>query len=189
MNLEKVKQKLTEQLDIAKTWKQISNNKSYLSEWIDTCEEVLKLLDKVDEPSKPVVPQFVADWIEDAKEYYGDEIDSLRIIYWIGDYISDINSHYEWLGNIENQKLLFNAIANGYEIEKEHKFHVRLKGFVRATSYLNYDVNSKDFFVDNTKLYSCTKVNFTKSWLKDNFPEYEAYNNAGLLEFEEVEDD
>lgn len=189
MNIEKVKQKLTEQLNIAKTWKQISNNKSYLSEWIDTCEEVLKLLDKVDEPSKPVVPQFVADWIEDAKEYYGDEVDPLRIIYWTGDYISDTDSHYEWLENIENQKLLFNAIANGYEIEKEHKFHVKLKGFYRDVSYLNYDVNSKEFFVDTAELDSFTKIKFTPSWLKDNWPEYEAYNNAGLLEFEEVGDE
>ncbi|MBF7119446.1 DUF1642 domain-containing protein [Pediococcus pentosaceus] len=79
-----------------------------------------------DEPKKVIIPQFVADWIEEAKVYYGDEVDPLRIIFWIGDYISDTDSHYEWLGNIDNQELLLNAIANGYEIEKQKKYRVKI---------------------------------------------------------------
>lgn len=142
-----------------------------------------------DEPKKVVIPQFVADWIEEAKVYYGDEVNLLGIVYWIRNYCADIELHYEWLKNIDNQKLLLNAIVNGYEVDNKIEKYVRLKGFAGTISYLNYDVNSKDFFVDTTELDSCTKIKFTKSWLKDNFPEYEAYNNAGLLEFEEVEDD
>ncbi|WP_196479459.1 DUF1642 domain-containing protein [Pediococcus acidilactici] len=64
------------------------------------------------------IPQFVADWIEEAKEHYGSEIDPLKIVYWTGDYISDTDSHYEWLENIYNQKLLLNAVINGYEVKK-----------------------------------------------------------------------
>ena len=73
--------------------------------------------------------------------------------------------------------------------DKEIEKYVRLKGFLKTNGYLNYDVNFEKFFVDNTEPDSCLKIKFTKSWLKDNWSEYEAYNNAGLLEFEKVEDD
>jgi hypothetical protein len=142
-----------------------------------------------DEPKKVIIPQFVADRIEEAKEHYGSEIDPLKIVYWAGSHIIDTDSHYEWLENIHNQELLFNAIANGYEVENEIEKYVRLKGFAGTASYLNYDVTFEEFFVDTTELDGCTKIKFTKRWLKDNWSEYEAYNNAGLLEFEEVEDD
>ncbi|QYY85566.1 DUF1642 domain-containing protein [Pediococcus pentosaceus] len=165
---------------------QEAEDNGYGSGYYDGLDYAVDLAEKLDEPKKAVIPQFVADWIEEAKVYYGDEVDPLRIIFWIGDYISDADSHYEWLKNIDNQKLLLNAIANGYEVDNKIEKYVRLKGFAGTISYLNYDVNSKDFFVDTTELDSCTKIKFTKSWLKDNFPEYEAYNNAGLLEFEEV---
>ncbi|MCM6819777.1 DUF1642 domain-containing protein [Pediococcus pentosaceus] len=148
--------------------------------YLDGIQEATALARQLDEPKKAVIPQFMADWIEEAKEYYGSELDPLRIVYWTGDYISDTDSHYEWLENIDNQKLLLNAAINGYEVENEIEKYVRLKGFVGTTGYLNYDVT--------TELDSCTKIKFTKSWLKDNWPEYDAYNNAGLLEFEEVED-
>lgn len=157
--------------------------------YLDGIQDAAALARQLDEPKKVIIPHFVADWIEKAKLYFGDEVNLLEIVYWIRNYCADTESHYEWINDIDNQKLLLNAIANGYEVENKIEKYVRLKGFAGTISYLNYDVNSKEFFVDTTGLGSCTKIKFTKSWLKDNFPEYEAYNNAGLLEFEEAEDD
>lgn len=156
---------------------------------MEDASEFSELMKQLDEPKKVVIPQFVADWIEEAKLYSGNEVDPLGIIYYMGDYIGSKEPHCEWLKNIYNQKLLLNAIANGYEVENKIEKYVRLKGFAGTISYLNYDVNSKELFVDTKGLGSCTKIKFTKSWLKDNWPEYDAYNNAGLLEFEEVEDE
>lgn len=157
--------------------------------YLDGIQEAAALARQLDEPKKVVIPQFVEDWIEEAKEHYGSEIDPLKIVYWTGGHVINTDSHYEWLENIYNQKLLLNAAINGYEVENEIEKYVRLKGFAGTTGYLNYDVTFEEFFVDTTELDSCTKIKFTKSWLKDNWPEYEAYNNAGLLEFEEAEDD
>ncbi|MBF7122788.1 DUF1642 domain-containing protein [Pediococcus pentosaceus] len=168
---------------------QEAEDNGYGSGYYDGLDYAVDLAEKLDEPKKVVIPQFMADWIEEAKELYGSELDPLRIVYWTGDYISDNDSHYQWLENIYNQKLLLNAITNGYEVENEIEKYVRLKGFAGTTGYLNYDVTFEEFFVDTTELDSCTKIKFTKSWLKDNWSEYEAYNNAGLLDFEEVEDE
>ena len=84
---------------------------------IDGLKKAIDLAEKLDEPKKVVIPQFVADWIEEAKLYSGNEVDPLGIIYWMGDYIGSKEPHCEWLKNIYNQKLLLNAIVNGYEVE------------------------------------------------------------------------
>lgn len=103
-----------------------SYGKSYTYGLAEALVYAIGLAGKLDEPRKAVIPQFVDDWIGNARIYYGDEVDPLRIIFWIGDYISDTDSHYEWLGNIDNQELLLNAIANGYEIEKQKKYRVKI---------------------------------------------------------------
>lgn len=140
-----------------------------------------KLLDELDEPKKVYIPQFVAHWIEEAKEHYGSEIDPLNIVYWIGDYIGNIDPHYEWLENIYNQKLLLNAAINGYEVKKEPKYRVKLPGLA-GNNGQQYISKSAD-----GKLFACAyrdylEQEFTKEELEE-FP-----NWVRRLELEEVED-
>lgn len=87
--------------------------------YLDGIQDAADLARQLDEPEKVVIPQFVDDWIEEAKLYSGNEVDPLGIIYWMGDYIGSKEPHCEWLNDIGNQKLLLNAIANGYEVEDE----------------------------------------------------------------------
>lgn len=75
------------------------------------------------------------------------------------------------------------------EFDNEPELHVKLKGLANKTSYLNYNIMFKIFFTDSTSSVGRIKNIFTKSWLAKNWSEYEAYNNAGLLEFEEVDDE
>lgn len=141
-----------------------------------------KLLDELDEPKKVYIPQFVAHWIEEAKEHYGSEIDPLNIVYWIGDYIGNIDPHYEWLENIYNQKLLLNAAINGYEVKKEPKYRIKLPGLAGSNGQ-QYISKSAD-----GKLFACARCDylqqeFTGDELKQ-LPDW-----VRRLEFEEVEDD
>ncbi|AHA04713.1 DUF1642 domain-containing protein [Pediococcus pentosaceus] len=162
---------------------------NYCDGYVDGLKKAIVLSKQLDEPKKVVIPQFVADWIEEEKLYYGNEVDPLGIIDLMGNYIASKDSRYEWLKNIDNQKLLLNAIANGYEVEKEPKYLVKIKGICQENQWLDYEVvGDKRYFEINSESEKY-KTYFTKQWLKDNWPEYEAYNNAGLLEFEEVEDD
>ncbi len=86
---------------------------------------------------------------------------------------------------------LLRAFENGYEIEKEKKYLVKIKGICQGNEWLNCEVagDTRYFELNSSTESKIYKTNFTKQWLKDNFPEYEAYNNAGLLEFEEVKDE
>jgi hypothetical protein len=105
---------------------QEAEDNGYGSGYYDGLDYAVDLAEKLDEPRKAVIPQFVADWIEEAKLYSGNEVDPLGIIYYMGDYIGSKEPHYEWVKNIYNQKLLLNAIANGYEVEKEKKYRVKI---------------------------------------------------------------
>ncbi|WP_432737585.1 DUF1642 domain-containing protein [Pediococcus pentosaceus] len=98
---------------------QEAEDNGYGSGYYDGLDYAVDLAEKLDEPKKVVIPQFVADWIEEAKLYSGNEVDPLGIIYFMGDYFSSTDPHYEWIYDIDNQKLLLNAIANGYEVEDE----------------------------------------------------------------------
>ena len=82
-------------------------------------EKVLKDLKQLDEPQKPVVPQFVADWIEKNRgSLFGLNYDSVS---------SEI---YDWVYEEEeegNLKKLHLACAIGYTVEKEKRYWVKVK--------------------------------------------------------------
>ena len=82
-------------------------------------DEVLVLVEQLDEPKKVVVPQFVADWIEECKKK-GD----LSLGGAIQLACPEI---YEWIREWDNQETFALAWIFGYEVEKEKRYWVKLK--------------------------------------------------------------
>lgn len=78
----------------------------------------LSLAKELDEitTKKVRIPQFVADWIEEYKQY-GFQ-DKLSTIYWLIENVSDDDEHFDWLSSVEHQVLILNAVANGYVVEE-----------------------------------------------------------------------
>lgn len=102
-------------------------NHSYFRR-VDT-SEVLKDLRQLDEPQKPVVKQFVADWIKYCKF---TNVNLGRALF-----ISDIDFYdyanqedssklKEFLGTETNQELFARAWLDGYEVEKEKRYVVKI---------------------------------------------------------------
>lgn len=161
----------------------------YYDGYFDGLKKAMELSKELDEPKKVVIPEFIANDIDVRKKEGSTLRDALEDGFDWG-MESDVHDWFVFVDDgDENIRKYISAWDNGYEVEKEPELHVKLKGFEGTINYLNYDVNSKELFVDTTGLGSGIKIKFTKSWLKDNWSEYDAYNNAGLLEFEEVEDD
>lgn len=79
-------------------------------------------------PQKPVVPQFMADWIEKNKgSLFGLNYDSVS---------SEI---YDWVYEEEgNLKKLHLACAIGYTVEKEKRYLVKMKNLRALFCYLAY---------------------------------------------------
>lgn len=98
-------------------------NRHLISEQLkyDLYKEILEDLKQLDEPHKPVVPKFVADWIEYAKK----KGDSLAISFkpW-NLYGVEYSKADRWIE--DNQETFARAWLDGYEVEKEPLYYVKL---------------------------------------------------------------
>ena len=75
---------------------------------------------ELDGPQKVTVPQFVADWIEKERKSDGDLEDLFCDIVYDSD-------HVEWFREEENMNFVARAWLDGFEIEKEKRYYVKLK--------------------------------------------------------------
>nr|DAY27227.1 MAG TPA: Protein of unknown function (DUF1642) [Caudoviricetes sp.] len=87
---------------------------------VDT-SEVLKDLKQLDEPQKVIVPQFVADWIEECKN---DDFHLFGAMEAIS--LNQKKIDY-WFREDDNMELFARAWLDGYEVEKEKRYWVKLK--------------------------------------------------------------
>ena len=83
--------------------------------------DVLEIIEQLDEPEKPVVPHFVADWIEEAKEGECSLCTAFGLV--DGD-----SRNFDWLfnGDKSNQDTFARAWLDGYEIEQEPLYTVEI---------------------------------------------------------------
>ena len=90
---------------------------------------VLEDLRQLDEPQKPVVPQFVADWYEENKDDFEDNL--FYVIHEIFQKQNDneLSEFEKWV--IEPETKPFQTLVNmhqfGYTVEKEKKYTVKVK--------------------------------------------------------------
>ena len=84
------------------------------------CQNFLKDLEQLDELEKATIPQFVADWIEEARKSCKDVAD-----------LFDFDFTNEEVGKWFMQERPFDLVArawlDGYEIEEENQYVVTLK--------------------------------------------------------------
>ena len=143
----------------------------------------LKDADKIrQELNKPVVPQFVADWYETHK-------DDLEYDIW--EYIlrfekQQKSEFYEWMNHANNKPLqtLANMQQFGYEVKKEPKYMVKVKGIAKYKNCLVFGKESKTwFFASNGSEGVITK--HTRKQLEE--ARFGEVFNSTLFEVEEVE--
>jgi phage protein len=128
-------------------------NHSYFRR-VDT-SEVLKDLEQLDEPQKVTVPQFVADVIEGAREKSPELEDALH--YTWGNGSKDFS---KWYNKKSNRDLFARAWLDGYEVEKEKRYVVKIPV---VNQYL-VRVKDENFLVF---LSSKLRTYFTRKELED----------------------
>lgn len=94
----------------------INDSVKYLRE-----ETVIRIIDELDEPEKPVLPQFIADWLEVCKENIGFSLSS-AMSHSTSLMKAQPNKVQGWFNLKDNQETwLF-----GYEVKKEKLYIVEI---------------------------------------------------------------
>lgn len=109
------------------------------------------------EPEKVKIPQSVADWIEVAKTVY-----SLS-----GGMTYGSPGVNKWLENEDNQRTFALAWFDGYEVEEEPKYTVRMKGINGYGRYLNKALLSKEYFFASDNEISGYRTKHTRKELEE----------------------
>ena len=105
---------------------------------------------------KPVVPQFVADWIDDKSGLFGLNYDSAS------------DELYDWVyANEENIKKLHLAFVRGYEVEKEKRYLVKVCRINEDSAFFNHDILGDDWYLADKTNSSSVKTYHTRKELED----------------------
>jgi hypothetical protein len=144
--------------------------------------------DNWQELNKPVVPQFVADWIEYCKRHnftllgYLDPVDNFEVL--VGeDFEGDARKCIVWCRSASDK--VARAWLDGYEVEKEKRYFVRLKGVVDNLRLLRHNLPTNTWTIGSEEQCSNVSRAHTRKELEEaGFGEV---FDSPLFEVEEVE--
>ncbi len=116
-----------------------------------------------EEPQKVVVPQFVADVIEGAREKSPELEDALHYTWGNG-----TKEFTKWYNKKTNRDLFARAWLDGYEVEKEKRYLVKMKRINGYGRYLNKSLLSKEYFFASNNEICDYRTKFTRKELEQD---------------------
>lgn len=167
-------------------WREGYEQGKFEGEWVG---QQLKDADKIrQELNKPVVPQFVADWYEENKDVF--EANLYRCAYNIPSVFdgAKLNEFERWFltAGTKPFQTLVNMHQFGYEVEKEKRYLVKVKGVNEYGCYLNKGSLSKEYFLESkAEIGGCRTKHTRKQLEEDGFGW--VFDCPGI-EIEEVEE-
>ena len=140
-------------------------------------ETAIDLIKQLDEPEKVKVPQFVDDVIKGAREQSPELEDALHYAWGNG-----TKEFTEWYNKKSNRDLFARAWLDGYEVEEESKYIVKVKatGQCLGKYYINNEILSPRFIYTGRNADS-----FTRKELEE--ADFGWVFNCEGIEIEEVE--
>lgn len=117
--------------------------------------DVLDLVKKLDESQKVTIPQFVANWIEYCKFTHVDLQHALIVgdVYFYN-YANqkDFSKLKEFLETENNQETFARAWLDGYEVEKEKRYLVKIKNLNTLFCYLAHSNHGNYWSITYSKI-------------------------------------
>ncbi|MCY7173656.1 DUF1642 domain-containing protein [Streptococcus gallolyticus subsp. gallolyticus] len=175
---------MNKQEAIEKLQSEAVNHYSETSGWFKEIklDIVTDIVNQLDEPVKPVIPQYVAEWLEVCKENLALSLaNSMDIT------VMRVHHQHDktifWLKSAKNQETFAKAWLYGYEVKKEKLYTAKLKS---TGEYLHYDKDYRETRhqrVPDDVAQKCEDYHFTE----DELIKYHAWENDAY-EIEEVEE-
>ena len=128
-------------------------------------ELFLKELKQLDEPQKVVVPPFVSVW-------YMINKDNLykNIAYLCANWVKSTNDDtlFNWMSNTDNFiEILVNMHQFGYEVEKEKRYFVKMKGIDINFNFLNHHRNENYWIFSSKDKNTLYQTHHTRKELEE----------------------
>lgn len=102
---------------------------------------LIREYEKLNKPEKVKIPQFVADVIEGAREKSPELEDALHYTWGNG-----TKEFEEWYSRKSNRDLFARAWLDGYEVEKEKRYLVKVKAMNHINGCLAYNKSTENWF-------------------------------------------
>lgn len=181
------KQEAIEKLQGLKQVVEEGDKGSYNKGLINALTYALNVTKQLDEPEKPVVPQYVADWYEGHKRSLEWTLRQLGLDMMNG--VFDNTEMKGWLNNSNNKPIqtIVNMHQFDYEVEKDKFYTAKLKS---TGEYLHYDQEDNKFH-HTFAFDSVAKRTETYHFTKDELVKYSAWENDfyDVNEVEEMNND
>lgn len=136
-------------------------------------EELIKSLD---EPQKVKVPPFVADWIERSKQEKRNLCNALN---------NGGEKMRLWFLDQENYDLFARAWLDGYEVEKEKRYFVKMKGIDTNFNFLNRHRNENYWIFSSKDKNTLYQTHHTRKELEE--ADFDWVFDCPGIEIEEVD--
>ena len=117
----------------------IKNNTDFEIGYNLASNTILRYIEHLDEPEKVTIPQFVADYIEWTK---GEDFHLLGAM----NRENFDNKLEDWFYTDDNMELFARAWLDGYEVEEEKRYLVKMKGVEKCSSYLKLNKKSNRWY-------------------------------------------
>ena len=129
------------------------------------------------EIEKPVIPQFVADWIDSFYDEGGSKYDVIGSIFVYSSKYDKIV--HDWY--VDNKDTFITAVMYGYEIEQEPRYYAKIKGWEHigtSSYYFGYDEDNDSLKVTYLEsnyrfAFSLTKKHWNKLGINDTNADFE----------------
>lgn len=156
----------------------IKENKSQIINCIDV-NEIIKKIEQLDEPQKITIPQVVADWIEWTKKDGLDLQDAMKLI--AGEQNEKL---LRWFYHENKQETFARAWLDGYTVEKEKRYLVKIIGITNYNNYLNYHKGENKWTIESCAETDAISTKHTRKELEE--ARFGEVFNSPLFEVEEV---
>lgn len=121
--------------------------------------KVVGLIEQIEEPYKPVIPWYIADYLEKVKSE-GD----LTVVGAVNEAPDGRVS--DWLF-LERVNTFAQAWVNGYTVEDEPRYTVRFNNFKAIESYLKKDLVKQKYYLGDKLTSRSIVLNHTRKELED----------------------
>ena len=114
----------------------------YPYDYEDGLRYAKRIINQIEEPEKPVIPQFVAEWIEKARETTYNIRGAIEM--------APNGRMKDWL-ELNNANIFAEAWVNGYEVEQEKRYKVKIPSTMNHIGQTQYLCKSGPnlFFCEN----------------------------------------